>query len=227
MRRTHIYLGVAIVLALITAFAIIKVALADDGAVSDPLCHLGQLTFVKETNVDYPRVFTYTTATNAFTPLGTFYLEDYPTGTYSNTRTFTGLLPGVYTVTEHIAPGTSWDLVSIVCTGVGDDDEHFTPAVGVDLTTGTVVLPLFFGQHITCTYTNQGTTAVSLMGLKATLASQPFGSIYVLIGLVFVSGGVLFKTLRKPYSKPKIVGELELETRAGSPLGFPDPDNLP
>jgi len=27
---------------------------------------------------------------------------------------------------------------------------------------------------------------------------------------------------RKPYSKPEIIHELELETRAGSPLGIPD-----
>jgi hypothetical protein len=29
-------------------------------------------------------------------------------------------------------------------------------------------------------------------------------------------------SLRKPYTIPEIVYELELETRAGSPLGFPD-----
>ena len=28
---------------------------------------------------------------------------------------------------------------------------------------------------------------------------------------------------RKPYTKPEIIHELELETRAGSPLGIPDP----
>ena len=28
---------------------------------------------------------------------------------------------------------------------------------------------------------------------------------------------------RKPYAKPEIIVELELETRAGSPLGIPDP----
>jgi hypothetical protein len=34
--------------------------------------------------------------------------------------------------------------------------------------------------------------------------------------------------MRKPYSKPEIVHELELETRAGSPLGgFPDSMDLP
>ena len=27
---------------------------------------------------------------------------------------------------------------------------------------------------------------------------------------------------RKPYTKPEIIHELELETRAGSPLGIPD-----
>jgi hypothetical protein len=31
----------------------------------------------------------------------------------------------------------------------------------------------------------------------------------------------------KPYSKPEILHELELETRAGSPLGLPDPLDLP
>ena len=28
---------------------------------------------------------------------------------------------------------------------------------------------------------------------------------------------------RKPYAKPEIIHELELETLAGSPLGMPDP----
>jgi len=31
-----------------------------------------------------------------------------------------------------------------------------------------------------------------------------------------------WEEIRKPYDKPEIVHELELETRAGSPLGFPD-----
>ena len=31
------------------------------------------------------------------------------------------------------------------------------------------------------------------------------------------------KTQRKPYAKPAIIVELELETRAGSPVGMPDP----
>ena len=33
-------------------------------------------------------------------------------------------------------------------------------------------------------------------------------------------------TTRKPYAKPEIIHELELETRAGSPLGIPNPDPL-
>jgi hypothetical protein len=37
----------------------------------------------------------------------------------------------------------------------------------------------------------------------------------------------IIKTDRKPYSPPEIVHELELETRAGSPLGLPDPLDLP
>jgi hypothetical protein len=32
---------------------------------------------------------------------------------------------------------------------------------------------------------------------------------------------------RKVYTKPEIIHELELETRAGSPLGLPDPLNMP
>ena len=31
---------------------------------------------------------------------------------------------------------------------------------------------------------------------------------------------------RRPYTSPEIVHELELETRAGSPLGLPDPLDL-
>lgn len=32
---------------------------------------------------------------------------------------------------------------------------------------------------------------------------------------------------RKNYAKPEIVHEMELETRAGSPLGLPSPFDLP
>ena len=31
---------------------------------------------------------------------------------------------------------------------------------------------------------------------------------------------------RKPYEKPEVIHELELETRAGSPLSFPGADLL-
>jgi hypothetical protein len=30
------------------------------------------------------------------------------------------------------------------------------------------------------------------------------------------------EVMRKPYTSPEIIQELELETRAGSPLGLPD-----
>jgi len=35
------------------------------------------------------------------------------------------------------------------------------------------------------------------------------------------------KEMRRPYAKPEIIKELELETRAGSPMGIPDPWDLP
>lgn len=33
-------------------------------------------------------------------------------------------------------------------------------------------------------------------------------------------------TTRKPYTKPEIVHEMELETQAGSPLGIPELDPM-
>jgi hypothetical protein len=43
---------------------------------------------------------------------------------------------------------------------------------------------------------------------------------------VFILEAIMENAVRKPYIKPAIVQELDLEVRAGSALGLPDPFNL-
>ena len=69
-----------------------------------------------------------------------FRLDDDSDPALSNTRTFTGLAAGTYTVTEDAVP--SWKLHDLVCS---------TPET-VDLATRTVTVTLAAGEQVTCTF---------------------------------------------------------------------------
>ncbi len=124
----------------------------------------GELTIIKDAIPDYQRVFTYTATADAPTMLtpSPFYLADdnYPTTNPPNTITFPGLLDGTYTITESIAPNTSWLLVDVTCTAISRIPEaSITPSYTVDLYAKTLNLDLTLNEKMTCTFVNQGSTS--------------------------------------------------------------------
>ncbi len=105
----------------------------------DDVCPLagGQISIVKETIPGGATGFTFAG------DLGTFTLDD------GGIQVSSGLPPGDYDVIE--TRPTGWDLDSVVCTG-GDSDPI---ADGV-------TIHLDAGEEITCTFTNEQTTAIEL-----------------------------------------------------------------
>ncbi len=104
----------------------------------------GSITILKAVEGDDVQDFTFST-TNL--DAQTFVLDDDGNSgnEYSNSRTFGGLLPGVYSVTEESVTG--WALENLVCTS-----SLVSLAVPV---AATVNLELHPGESITCTYTNK------------------------------------------------------------------------
>ncbi|MGH2766613.1 MAG: prealbumin-like fold domain-containing protein, partial [Actinomycetota bacterium] len=102
----------------------------------------GSITIVKDAVPDDPQDFSYTT-TGGLSPAA-FSLDDDADGTLSNTRTFTGLLPGTYTVAEDADPA-GWQLTDIACLGGGGDtsDAGRIATIGLDP-----------GEDVTCTFEN-------------------------------------------------------------------------
>lgn len=85
----------------------------------------------------------------AFTTTGAgltnFSLDDDGNAPLPNTRSFTGLTPGAFTVTETAVPG--WELTNLVC---ADPDGGST----VDIGSGVATIDLDAGETVACTYTN-------------------------------------------------------------------------
>jgi hypothetical protein len=105
----------------------------------------GQITITKDAVPNSLTDFPYTSSSNTSTAIGSFSLDDdagVPGGdaTLPNTRTFTGLKPGNYSVTEGAVAG--WTLTNLSCTAGG------TPTGAV----ANIVLPA--GGSVSCTYTN-------------------------------------------------------------------------
>lgn len=148
----------------------------DNQVMTEALVPPAQLVIIKDAIPDYQRVFTYTATTNAPTPLtpNPFYLQDYITGTIPNNITFPGLLDGVYTITESIAPGTSWLLVEVNCTAIKrSTGASITPNPNVNLFTKTLSVNLTLDKAVTCTFVNQGgTTAIQLSSFSGNSKSS-------------------------------------------------------
>ncbi len=116
----------------------------------------GTIIIIKDTDPDDPQDFTYST-TGGLTP-STFTLDDEASpgsdaDSFINTQTYTGLIPGSYTVTEDPAP-TGFFFVSLSCTE--DDTTSLTTTSG---TTATIELDP--GETVTCTYLNNKNTVLS------------------------------------------------------------------
>ena len=99
----------------------------------------GSITIVKDAVPNGPQDFAFTTTG---TGLSAFSLDDDSDPTLSNTKTFSQLLPGSYSVTE--TPTTGWDLGSLTCTGGG-----------TQVNGATVSITLAPGANVSCTYTNR------------------------------------------------------------------------
>ncbi|MBX9400232.1 DUF11 domain-containing protein [Lysobacter sp. BMK333-48F3] len=102
----------------------------------------GTVVIVKDAVPNDAQDFAFTTAG---TGLSAFSLDDDADGTLSNTRTFTGLEPGSYTVTEAVTVG--WSLTALSCT----DPDNGT---AVDLANRLATIDIDSGETVTCTYTN-------------------------------------------------------------------------
>jgi hypothetical protein len=109
----------------------------------------GSITVVKDALPNDPQDFGFST-TN-LSP-ATFSLDDDADGTLSNTRTFTGLLPGTYTVTEEAVSG--WQLTDLECVGGGPDttDSGRTATIGLDP-----------GEDVVCTFENTQEGSITIV----------------------------------------------------------------
>jgi uncharacterized repeat protein (TIGR01451 family) len=104
--------------------------------------HHGSITIIKDAVPNHAQDFAFTTTG---TGLSNFSLDDDTDGTLSNTRTFTGLAPGGYSITETALAG--WNLAGLTCV---DPDSGST----VDLSTRMATIDLDAGETVTCRYTN-------------------------------------------------------------------------
>lgn len=181
----------------VTAFDGGAIGNRDNQVMTEALVPPGELVIIKDAIPDHTRVFTYTSTTTAPTSLlpDPFYLaDDGNVNTLpSNSITFPGLLDGTYSITESIAPGTSWLLVEVNCTGIKrSTNAAITPITSVNLATNTLTVTLSLDQKVTCTFVNQGGgTAVQLSSFGAKSGSNRLATIVSLFaGLIVAAGGV-------------------------------------
>jgi plastocyanin len=121
------------------------------------------ITVVKDAVPNDPQDFSFTT-TGGLSPAA-FSLDDDADGTLQNTRTYTGLLPGSFTVTEGADP-PGWEMTDITCLGGGlnTSDSGRTATIGLDP-----------GEDVTCTFTDQGVGSITVVKDAQPNAAQDFG----------------------------------------------------
>jgi len=119
----------------------------------------GSIVIVKDAIPDGPTDFDFTTTG---TGLSDFMLDDDADPTLSNSKTFTGLAPGQFTVTETAEAG--FDLTDLDC----DDDASATPSTVLGAVATIKVDP---GETVTCTFEN--TQEGSVVIVKDTIPNGP------------------------------------------------------
>jgi hypothetical protein len=116
----------------------------------------GSITIVKDAIPNSALDFNFTSTSDQATTIGSFSLDDDADGTLPNSRTFSNLAPGNYTVTEAGLPIAGWDLTNLVCVGGGANTSTSTA-------TGVATIGLDAGENVTCTYTNTKQTKLKLV----------------------------------------------------------------
>jgi hypothetical protein len=130
----------------------------------------GTITIIKDTVPNNAQNFGY--VANGLVPLN-FVLDDDSDPLLPNTRIYSNVAPGNYTVTENLIPG--FRLTSLVC--IDPDNGSM-----VNLTTRIVTIDLDAGENITCTYTNFQTGSITI--IEDTLPNGPQNFVYATIGLI-------------------------------------------
>lgn len=115
---------------------------AGNNVASDTDVRAGSITIVKDAVPNSAQDFAFS-VTGA--RLSAFSLDDDADATLSNTRTFTGLAAGSYSVTETALTG--WGLTGLTCT---DPDG----GTSVNVATRVATIDMDASEDITCTYTN-------------------------------------------------------------------------
>jgi len=109
----------------------------------------GTITIVKDTVPDDGQDFGFTT--DIPEAAAGFSLDDDADATLPNSRTFTGVIPGTYTVSETATAGYSTELVCI------------DPDNGTGIAGATATIDLDAGESVTCTFTNSKTGTITIV----------------------------------------------------------------
>lgn len=128
----------------------------------------GAITIVKDAVPNGPTDFSFTTTG---TGLSSFDLDDDGdnANTLSNTKSFTGLTPGAYSVTEAAAAG--FDLTALTCS-----DANSTGSTG----TRTASINVEAGETVTCTFTNTQQGSITI--IKDAVPNDPQDFAYTTSG---------------------------------------------
>lgn len=110
----------------------------------------GTIVIIKDTQPDAPQDFTFTTTGTGLSGIS---LDDDADATLSNTKTFTDVVPGNYSVTEGITGG--WTNTSITCV---DPTGNTTTSTS----TRTATINVASQETVTCTFVNQPATTITL-----------------------------------------------------------------
>ena len=118
----------------------------------------GDLTIIKNTVPNGPQDFNYNSE------LGNdFQLDDDSNGTLSDTKVYSDVNPGTYTISEDQIAG--WDLTDIDCDETVDENSD------VDLAAGSVDIVIDPTESVTCTFTNTERGSITVRKLTSPAGS--------------------------------------------------------
>jgi len=137
----------------------------------------GSITITKDALPNSSQDFSFSTTGGS--GFNSFSLDDDADATLPNTRTFTNLLPGVYTVTEGEVAG--WDFADLTC------------SEGVEKNGTTATITITPGANVSCTYTNRQRGQIIVQKV-----TQPAGDTRLFS--VIASGGTIYSNLTQSIS---------------------------